>query len=159
MELTIEQIVDYVSRSPGIRHVVITGGEPTVQMEDLEELVRRLRVQGRHVTLETNGVIKPDIDLFDLVMVSPKSLAVADEWLQDAIEKKNVEFKFVIGPAEVKLIPEWIRSKGLIGVYLMPMGTTIDDLIAGSHEILAAMLEYHLDCIVCPRMHLFLGVK
>jgi organic radical activating enzyme len=162
MELTIDQILDYTNRSPGIKHIVITGGEPTVQMADLQHLVYQLKEYGRHVTLETNGIEKPTYELFaklDLIMVSPKSLAVADEWLQDAIENKNVEFKFVIGPQEIKLIPEWIRSKGLTGIYLMPMGTGIDELITGSHAIMAAMLEYHLDCIVSPRVHLFLGVK
>ena len=162
MDLTIDQILDYINRSPGIKHIVITGGEPTVQMDDLQQLVYQLKEYGRHVTLETNGVEKPTDELFaklDLIMVSPKSLAVADEWLQDAVEKKNVEIKFVVGPQEIKLIPEWIRSKGLIGVYLMPMGTGIDELITGSHAIMAAMLEYHLDCIICPRVHLFLGVK
>jgi organic radical activating enzyme len=146
-------------RVPGIKHVVITGGEPTIQMGELEELATKLRELGRHITLETNGVIKPNIDLFDLVMVSPKSIATAEEWFVEAISRKNVEYKFVIGPKEIELVLDWIRSKGLIGVYLMPMGADIDSVINGSQVIMAAMIDKHLDCIICPRIHVLMGVK
>lgn len=58
-----------------VRHVVISGGEPTLQPDALVEMARLLKTELKmHVTLETNGVLfiqelSPWIDLFS---ISPK---------------------------------------------------------------------------------------
>jgi len=159
MEMTIGQIVDYVMRAPGISHVVITGGEPTIQMGELVELSRILREQGWHVTLETNGVIMADPKDFDLVMVSPKDLTTADDWLESVLQSKNVEYKFVVNLDNIQSILDWIAEMKLSGVYLMPQGTLVDDLIDGSLQIMVETAKRQLDCIICPRVHLWLGVR
>lgn len=38
-------------------YVMITGGEPMVQRQEVEELCKLLRSSGHHVTIETNGTI------------------------------------------------------------------------------------------------------
>jgi 7-carboxy-7-deazaguanine synthase len=58
-----------------IRHVVISGGEPTIQSLPLTDLVRRIKKElNVHLTLETNGVLYiPEIAThIDLFSISPK---------------------------------------------------------------------------------------
>jgi 7-carboxy-7-deazaguanine synthase len=69
-------VVSTVGRNLGkIRHIVISGGEPTIQPEPLTELAKQLKKELEvHITLETNGVLfiprlVPFIDLFS---ISPK---------------------------------------------------------------------------------------
>lgn len=61
--------------SQSIRHIVISGGEPTTQPIALVQLARQLKQKLRyHITLETNGVIFiPELaNWIDLFSISPK---------------------------------------------------------------------------------------
>ena len=68
-EMSEEDIVKEVSRYPA-RHVVITGGEPTLQLTD--SLVERLHERGNFVQMETNGT-HPVPAGIDWVTCSPKA--------------------------------------------------------------------------------------
>lgn len=63
----------------GVRHIVISGGEPTMQTKPLIELLKRLKEEGYHTTIETNAIIYNDeiAQYTDLVSMSPK-LASSD---------------------------------------------------------------------------------
>ena len=69
-------IVSIVRANLGrIRHIVISGGEPTIQPGPLTDLARRLKKQlDVHITLETNGVLfVPElVTHVDLFSISPK---------------------------------------------------------------------------------------
>ena len=67
-----EDIVETVKQYPA-RHVVITGGEPSLQLT--ESLVGALHADGRYVAVETNGtrMLPPNVDWITL---SPKSAYV-----------------------------------------------------------------------------------
>lgn len=67
--MTEEEIVDAVSRYPA-RHVVLTGGEPSLQATP--RLVDLLHKAGRFVAMETNGTRPVDELGLDWVTVSPK---------------------------------------------------------------------------------------
>lgn len=57
-----------------IKYVVITGGEPLVQPKSVSELSKKLREEGFHVTIETNGTLY-DEEVFenvDLISLAPK---------------------------------------------------------------------------------------
>ncbi len=72
VEMTEEEIAAEASRYPA-SHVVITGGEPTLQLND--RLVNLLHESGKFVQIETNGTRKlsGELDtLLDWVTVSPK---------------------------------------------------------------------------------------
>jgi len=59
----------------GIKHVVISGGEPTLQPDALVELAKLLKTELKlHITLETNGIIFiPELTTWiDLFSISPK---------------------------------------------------------------------------------------
>ncbi len=55
----------------GVRHVVVTGGEPLLQRE-IAPLTRELRAAGLHITIETAGTVDPPFEC-DLLSVSPKT--------------------------------------------------------------------------------------
>src|SRR5580698_1859648 len=55
-DLSIDAIVDEVSRYRAARHVVLTGGEPMIA-PGMVELSRRFRALGTHITVETAGTV------------------------------------------------------------------------------------------------------
>lgn len=73
--------------SPRCGHVVLTGGEPTMQVDSA--LLGKLRERGYLVHLETNGTIPvKDPQLYECITCSPKSL---DNWVQ----RQGTELKLV----------------------------------------------------------------
>lgn len=66
---TLDQICEQINVWPNIRHVVLTGGEPGLQVD--EALITALHKTGKYVAIETNGTlpIPPDIDW---ITCSPK---------------------------------------------------------------------------------------
>ena len=75
-----------------ISHVIVSGGEPTMQKEALATLLMALRIKGFHTTVETNGTIyDPKIsENINLVSMSPK-LSSSTPWAKN-VKNTNVEF-------------------------------------------------------------------
>ncbi len=98
-EMTEEEIISKVNEYPA-RHIVMTGGEPALQLT--ETLVVALK-NGRHfVQVETNGTRPlPAIDKIDWVTCSPKGevrVQRIDElkvlyWGQDVSQQEKTEAK------------------------------------------------------------------
>ncbi len=123
MELSPQSVLDQVTG----KRVVITGGEPTLQMSDLSRLITLLYEEGKEIHNETNGtntIANSDLKKLHYVVVSPKRGSHVD--LDFWAEKENVHLKFVIGPvawcwpAEIleKLAPSLPRER----VWMMPFG-------------------------------------
>lgn len=87
-EMSEKEIVEAVGQYPA-RHVVVTGGEPALQIT--ESLVDALHAAGRYVAVETNGTHQLP-DNVDWVTLSPKSAFVdgAEVMLTRADEIKVV---------------------------------------------------------------------
>lgn len=71
-DMTVDEIATEVGRYPS-GHVVITGGEPTLQLS--AQLLNRLHAGGHYIQIETNGTIDPGpaiLDAIDWVTCSPK---------------------------------------------------------------------------------------
>jgi 7-carboxy-7-deazaguanine synthase len=89
----------------GARHVVLTGGEPTLQKE-LPDLARLLKQRGHHLTVETNTTIFPTqvVPLIDLWSLSPKLSSAGENYLRYPVIERFLEtlrpdqqqWKFVI---------------------------------------------------------------
>lgn len=87
------------------RHVVLTGGEPTLQ-KDLPELAALLKARGYHLTIETNATIVPEtlLPLIDLWSLSPKLSSAGENYLRpQALERfladlrpEQQQWKFVV---------------------------------------------------------------
>lgn len=75
-KMEIDEVVDIIKANAGdvIRHVIISGGEPTMQTKELGELLKKLSKAGFHTTIETNATISsPEIIEFtNLFSMSPK---------------------------------------------------------------------------------------
>ena len=74
-DMTESEIVQAAARYPA-RHVVITGGEPALQLS--ASLVSKLHAEGKYVAVETNGTHALP-DGVDWVTLSPKDAFVSAE--------------------------------------------------------------------------------
>jgi 7-carboxy-7-deazaguanine synthase len=66
---TVDELVAWVAES-GVRHVVLTGGEPLLQ-PPLGALCAALKARGHHLTIETAGTVYRDVGA-ELYSLSPK---------------------------------------------------------------------------------------
>lgn len=146
-DCTIVEIVETVCkyRCP---FVVITGGEPMIDFQ-LRQLVKELKAQEKHITIETAGIAYiPDIPC-DVMSISPKlSNSVPEDVKMAALHKDsrldlavlgelafhyNCQFKFVIDSVnDLTEVQEIIDSTGNIEagrVMLMPQAATKDELV------------------------------
>ncbi|VVB71624.1 7-carboxy-7-deazaguanine synthase [uncultured archaeon] len=130
-------IPEVQSKVTGSR-VIITGGEPTLQMSELAELIRLLCLDGKEIHIESNGTnLIPEEVLKNIrcVVISPKrgSGFHLDFWSG----KRNVHLKFVMGSAPwcwtseqlEKLVPTLARDR----VWLMAYGAEQD--MAGAANV------------------------
>lgn len=144
----VHEVLADALRSPA-KHVVVTGGEPTIFPEALEYLVDGLRSAGMHTTVETNGTRYLDRVRPDLWSVSPKLSSAApkagpearthasnldpSEVAQFAACKTRVQFKFVAATeADVREVALYCSTYLLkpSSVWLMPEGRTRDEVLA-----------------------------
>jgi 7-carboxy-7-deazaguanine synthase len=121
--------------------VVITGGEPLVQQKKLNPLVQGLLAAGKRVEFETNGTIAPSSELLvDGIRfnVSPKlsnsgveeSKRIVPDALVAFAASGQAAFKFATRTVvELEEIGALAERYGLDPVWVMPEGTTAEDLI------------------------------
>src|SRR5258708_1274287 len=102
--LSPEEVVQRVEKL-GARHIVLTGGEPTLQKE-LPQLAQLLKEKGYHLTIETNATIFPAqaVPLIDLWSLSPKLSSAGKNYLRipvmqtflEHLKPDQQQWKFVI---------------------------------------------------------------
>ena len=106
-ELSISDVIASVLS----RRVVITGGEPTLQMEPLSELISRLYGKGKEIHIESNGtnlIPEETLEKIHYAVISPKR--GSDFHLNYWAGKKNVHLKFVLGKASWCWTPELLQD-------------------------------------------------
>ena len=77
----------------GVKHVVITGGEPFLQKQELIALCEMLSAKGHHITIETNATIFVPVQA-NLISMSPKlsnSTPVDDKRWKDVHNKERLK--------------------------------------------------------------------
>ncbi|HET8844603.1 MAG TPA: 7-carboxy-7-deazaguanine synthase QueE [Ktedonobacteraceae bacterium] len=89
----------------GARHIVLTGGEPTLQKQ-LPALARLLKQRNYHLTIETNATIFPReaVPLIDLWSLSPKLTSAGENYLRlpvlqaflETLRPDQQQWKFVV---------------------------------------------------------------
>jgi len=154
----------------GVRHVVVTGGEPLLQRE-IGELTAGLKGEGLHITVETAGTVDPVFNC-DLLSVSPKTSnsdppgAARDRHRrlrQDRAPLRRLlqrfpehQLKFVIDDAddlqEVRSVLEEIGGADPFRVLLMAQGRTADEVAQLAPAVAALCLEHGFR--YTPRLHL-----
>lgn len=124
LDLSIPELMERI-QGLGPR-VIITGGEPTLQKEELTGLIHLLYDKGMEIHIESNGTnIIPEETLKKIyyAVVSPKR--GSDFHLGYWAEKENVHLKFVLGEQDwcwseqelSMLIPSFDRERVWIMAY------------------------------------------
>ncbi|KDA53902.1 hypothetical protein EG19_02700 [Thermoanaerobaculum aquaticum] len=157
------------ARDAGLRHVVITGGEPLLQRE-LPALCAALKAQGHHITVETAGTLAPEFAC-DLLSVSPKTANSDPEGVWRARHRRlrenlaplrlllqrhpNFQLKFVVqGEQDMPEIVALVERLGVSGdrVLLMPEGKTAQEVAQVAPEVARLCLRFGFR--FSPRLHL-----
>ncbi len=174
--LAIEEAASRIE-SYGIDHLVVTGGEPLVQHLQLIPLFERLKrrsadVKDRfYIEIETNGSIKPSVELFSLVdqwNVSPKLESSGNsrhsrerkEPLSNFAKLLNCYFKYVVGAQtfdqDLREIDDLSHRYRIPPnrIILMAEGTDVS-VLKDSTQKLAKVCE-NRGYRITPRLHILL---
>jgi 7-carboxy-7-deazaguanine synthase len=159
----------------GARHIVLTGGEPTLQ-KDLPQLTLLLKNLGYHVTIETNATIFPAkaVPLIDLWSLSPKLSSAGERYLRlpiiqtflEELQTDQQQWKFVVRDDEdAHLLKDLLARFPLfrerrLPLILQPEGDTATPNYPAALERLAEEVrdpfwsQYHVR--VLPQLHVII---
>lgn len=161
-ELSVEEICYQIETAP-TTNVVWTGGEPTLQQDQIYECIRLLGRNFDHY-LETNGTIPiKGSSLFQEITVSPKDPAKT-EWvnlLSSYFEDSNITFKFLAENEDLSSIMSEIESRDLAidDCYVMAIskGDSALEEMDCERKIAKKCIEEGLN--FSPRLHRLLYLK
>lgn len=130
-----------------------------MQWCDLEKAVKRIRdiAPDKKIAIETNGTFDFDNTIFDIVVVSPKSMSVLDLWTH----RPNVYIKFLaVDENDIEGIRRRMNTNVFANIpYIMPIGITAEQIIATGKEIADLIVASGMDAVLSPRLHILMGVK
>ena len=132
-DLLADEIASHWGETPSHRFVVLTGGEPLLQVDPA--LIDALHARGFTIAVETNGTVAPPPGL-DWVCVSPKADA-------EVVVESGDELKLVFPQEGVD--PARFTGLAFTHFYLQPM----DNLLQSTNQRLA--MEY---CLAHPQWKL-----
>lgn len=171
-EVSLDGILDRLA-DHACTHVVLTGGEPLLA-DGVEELTRRIKEGGYHLTIETAATVWKDV-VWDLASISPK-MSNSTPWERDggrrgeSHERQRLnlnvirrfmaggefQLKFVVdSPQDLAEIDALVHQLGDLSpsdVLLMPQGVTPSDLATKGRWVadLCKQRGYRF----CPRLHI-----
>ena len=162
-EMTIEEIKEQILDLE-IKHLVITGGEPLLQQDDLADLLSFLKPDF-YVEIETNCTILPNKMLTDLVdqwNVSPKTensgnpleLYENNECYYFFANQENCFFKYVVeDESDIPEIKKFVTKYNIPEnhVQLMTQATTKEEISAREKSI--SELAKTNNFLFSPRLH------
>ncbi|MDT7863371.1 MAG: 7-carboxy-7-deazaguanine synthase QueE [Vulcanisaeta sp.] len=154
-----------------VRHLVITGGEPLLWLDELMPLLRMIKSLGWYVEVETNGTIPPNglVNYVDEFNVSPKlsnsglpmRVRINELAVREFVISGKAVFKFVIENQKDGEEVLWFINKFGIPrdrIYLMSQCTSRDECIRKDEEITKPMAS-RLGIRFTPRLHIIQGFK
>ena len=162
-EMSVKEVIDSMSKF-NVKHLVITGGEPLMQQDDLAELLSFIKPEF-YVEVETNGTILPNNTLTALVdqwNVSPKTsnsgnpleLCEVNECYTFFSVQKNCYFKYVIEDIDdIYEINQLVEKYNLDKerVLLMTQASTKDELSKREKNVFLMSKKNKFG--FSPRMH------
>lgn len=123
-KMAIPQIIKHIKKYPS-KHLVITGGEPLLQQEELLKLLPKLK--NYFIEVETNGTISPLINKYvNQYNCSPKLKNSGQTSILKKFPKTKTYYKFVVDKkSDIKEIKAFIKKHKIDkeNVILMPQGT------------------------------------
>ena len=162
-EMTTDEVKDAISALE-IKHLVITGGEPLLQQDDLADLLSFLKPDF-YVEVETNCTILPNKMLTDLVdqwNVSPKTknsgnpleLCENNECYYFFANQKNCFFKYVVeNETDIPEIKKFVTKYKIPEkrVQLMAQASTKEE-ISMREKLISELAKSH-NFEFSPRLH------
>jgi 7-carboxy-7-deazaguanine synthase len=146
--------------------VVITGGEPLLQQDRLVWLADMCRATGRWTEIETNGAVVPSYGITGASRRFNVSLKLANSGMPAArrLRPKAIRslastgkavWKFVVtSPADLDEITQLQQRYGLDPIWVMPEGTTSDQILGRMRELAEPVLTRGWN--LTPRLHTLL---
>jgi organic radical activating enzyme len=154
-----------------VRHLVITGGEPLLWLDELMPLLRMIKSLGWYVEVETNGTIPPNglVNYVDEFNVSPKlsnsglpmRVRINELAVREFVISGKAVFKFVIENQKDGEEVLWFINKFGIPkdrIYLMSQCASRDECIRKDEEVTKPMAS-RLGTMFTPRLHIIQGFK
>lgn len=167
-EMEVDDIVSQLEET-GMKHLVISGGEPLIQHKQLTPLLRKLKDLGWFVEVETNGTLFPNpefVELISQINCSPK-LSNSGDTLKLRIKEKaltklsscgKVNFKFVIQTErDLTEALDLVIRFNMKEVRLMPECRTPEEM-ADKEKWLKPLCERY-NLIYCTRLSILWGNK
>jgi len=118
IDTSVEELVDVIKKSRQ-SIIVWTGGEPTIQLEEINDVIKLFPEYMRH-HLETNGDIIVNYSSFDYVCFSPKDIITLKNVLN------NIKLQTLLSSCyDIKVVTDGIMSLDLCqdATMLMPLTT------------------------------------
>lgn len=153
-------------RHIGAQMLVVSGGEPLLQQNQLVPLLERAKHARMRVEIETAGTIGPSdavVRLADQFNVSPK-LAHSQNELDKRHSPEAIDRLQNCGKAVWKFVVKDLDDLNEIGVlvdryqltpiYVMPEGTTPEAIVRGGQELADAVLQRGWN--LTTRLHILL---
>lgn len=139
-------------------NVVITGGEPMLQKDEVYEFANNFM---GHVSIETNGTIDFRPSEFNTVVVSPKRYEELKFWVKKMEKYRNVFLKIVIHDNHTWGLNQSLES--LLNtipdsprVYFMPAGVNYVQIANASRHVIALLKQFR-QIRYSPRLQILLG--
>lgn len=146
--------------------VVITGGEPLLQQDRLIWLADMCRSAKRRVEIETNGAVRPSHGItgaarqFNVGLKlansgMPECRRIREEAVRAFVSSGKAVWKFVVtGPGDLAEIAYLQRRFGLDPIWVMPEGTTSEQILHRMRDLAGPVLERGWN--LTPRLHTLL---
>jgi len=159
-EMSVSEVVEQVEREgKELKSVCITGGEPLLQLEEVKELVKQLRLKGYSILLETNGTIGDkklfsEVECVSMDIKTPSSGEKSDLTLLSLLSTKD-QVKLVIEDEKDYTYAKKILKKIVpeIEIIFQPQG------IERAQWLARKVLEDKLQVRVLPQLHKILGMR
>ena len=153
-EMSEEEILDKINKYK-CDFVVLTGGEPTLQVTP--KLLELLRKSGKYIAIETNGTRQIDAKLYDWVTVSPKYRFVS---AKTQLNRLINEVKLV---ANLQTTQEWLseaeNNLHANYYYLQPCDTGETEKNKEIIEHVITLVKENPTWKISIQLHKMLGVR
>ena len=148
-----------------VKALVITGGEPMLQQDEIIQLLKLLKKDSYWVEIETNGTVEPKdelLELIDQINCSPKTsnsgsdnrpkMRERPEALRKLASSDKTFFKFVVSSEnDLAEIKDLIYRYSMKNVYLMAEGSTREEQYALADKVVEMCQENNFR--FSPRLH------
>lgn len=143
---TSKEIIEKI-KGFGSKHVVITGGEPT--LNDITEFIDALHVEKYHVAVESNGYKFEHIKNADWVTYSPK------DW-DDLRQSGFDEYKFIV--ERKSPLEKILAIKSDKQIYIQPQNFK-DTVNKTNTDFCVEVVKKHPHLRLSVQLHKYLGVE